>query len=253
MQTAERISSHDNSDNVIYQRHLVAYENAKPYIKGDVLEIGSGEGYGFTMLAKFANSFICVDKFAPSYNIEEYSNAEFKEMTIPPLLFEDNTFDAIVSFQVIEHIEDDNAFVSEIERVLKPGGIAVISTPNIKMSLTRNPWHIREYTVQELKDLFLKKFDDVTIKGVFGNKKINDYYLENKKSVEKITRFDVLKLQYRLPRWMLQVPYDVLNRVNRRKLLKGNTGLVQDIKWTDYSIEIANDTCFDLFAVVKKK
>ena len=71
-----------------------------------------------------------------------------------------------------------------------------MSTPNIKTSLTRNPWHIREYTVDEFEQLLLKPFDKVEKKGVFGNEKIMKYYEENKKGVERITRFDIFNLQY---------------------------------------------------------
>ncbi len=42
------------------------------------------------------------------------------------------------------------------------------------------------------------------------------------RGVRRITRFDVLDLQHRLPRWMLQLPYDLLNRLNRRRLLRDN-------------------------------
>ena len=73
-------------------------------------------------------------------------------MNIPPLNgLDDNSFDSIVSFQVIEHIQDDMLFLKEIHRVLKPGGIALLTTPNRRMSLSRNPWHIREYLSDELK------------------------------------------------------------------------------------------------------
>ncbi|MBK6641847.1 MAG: hypothetical protein IPG39_11760 [Bacteroidetes bacterium] len=61
-----------------------------------------------------------------------------------------------------------------------------------------------------------------------------EYYRKNRASVEKITRFDIFNLQYRLPRQLLQIPYDILNRMNRRKLLQSNTSLVSDIKMEDY-------------------
>lgn len=48
-----------------------------------------------------------------------------------------------------------------------------------------------------------------------------DYYAENRRGVERITRFDILDLQHRLPRWMLQIPYDILNRMNRQQTPPG--------------------------------
>lgn len=79
-----------------------------------------------------------------------------------------------------------------------------------------------------------------------------EYYRKNRRSVRRITRFDVLDLQHRLPRWMLQLPYDVLNRLNRRALLKKNTELTTSITMDDYSIVPLTDECFDLFFVAQK-
>ena len=72
------------------------------------------------------------------------------------------------------------------------------------------------------------------------------------KSVERIARFDLFDLQHRLPRWMLQIPYDILNRMNRRKLLRENTGLTTSIRMDDYRIEPVGDGCFDLFYIAVK-
>lgn len=254
MQTAERISSQDASDNVIYQRHLVAYNEAAKLIQGKVLEIGCGEGYGLSILAEHAEEYVAIDKF--NTNVAQFAgqnnNISFLQMSIPPIDFPDNTFDSIVSFQVIEHIENDETMVAEMARILKSGGRMVLTTPNIKMSLTRNPWHVREYTVAQLSQLLQKYFTTVDMRGVYGNKKVMDYYEKNKASVRKFTRFDILNLQYRLPRQVLQIPYDILNRINRRMLLKGNNQLVSDIQLSDYYTDMATDTCFDLLAVATK-
>lgn len=171
---------------------------------------------------------------------------------VPPLPFRDASFDWVISFQVIEHIRDDRAFVAEIHRVLRPGGRFLVTTPNAPMSLTRNPWHVREYTPEELRQLLLGPFSEVEALGVFGNGKVMDYYEENRRSVERITRFDLLDLQHRLPRWMLQLPYDLLNRLNRRRLLRQNTDLTTSIRMDDYRIGPVGEECFDLFYTAVK-
>ena len=85
-------------------------------------------------------------------------------MEVPPIKgIEDSTIDFVVTFQVIEHIEDDELFLSEIYRVLKPGGKMILTTPNAKMSLTRNPWHIREYTTDQMADTLQSSFSDFNI------------------------------------------------------------------------------------------
>ena len=153
---------------------------------------------------------------------------------------------------MIEHIKNDREFVREIHRVLKPGGKLLATTPNRLMSLTRNPWHIREYTSGELKNLLMQYFSSVEIMGVYGNQKIMEYHERNKAAVKKITRYDVLQLQYRLPRQLLQIPYDLLNRMNRRRLLSDNTFLVNQVSTADYHLDEASDTSFDLFAIAIK-
>ncbi len=255
MQTAERVSSNDVSDNVIYQRHIVAYDFATKLICGKVLEVGSGEGYGIEILAPLATEYMAIDKFQTQLPVsaQKFKQVSFRQVSVPPLPFEDNCFDAVVSFQVIEHIEEDEALVKEIHRVLKPGGVLVLTTPNRTMSLTRNPWHVREYTPGELKALLNRYFAKTDMQGVYGNEKVMDYYEKNKASVRRFTRFDLFNLQYRLPRWVLQIPYDLLNRINRRLLMKGNQQLVSDIQLSDYYTAPAGDRCFDLLAVSFKK
>jgi len=254
LQTAERVSPTDLSDNYVFQRSILAYYEAAKIVRGKVLELGSGEGYGIELLAPKSEQYVCVDKHQPGIDFSMYPNVEFKQSTFPPLLgFADQTFDFVVTFQVIEHIPNDTLFVKEIARVLKPGGKMVVTTPNKKMSITRNPWHVREYTISELENLLLKAFESVEKKGVSCNAKIMEYYNKNKASVRRITRFDIFNLQYLLPRQVLQIPYDILNRMNRKKLLENNTGLVSEITKEDYAVQVADEQCFDWFYIAEKK
>ena len=79
------------------------------------------------------------------------------------------------------------------------------------------------------------------------------YYQENKRSVEKITRFDIFKLQHWLPAALLKIPYDYLNRANRKKLLADKSASTLDISIEDYRLDHAEDEqCFDFFVVATK-
>lgn len=253
--TTEITSSQIASDNPIHQRLLFAYEAANQYINGSVLEVGCGEGRGLETIASNCQNYTALDKNDALLALlaKKYPTFSFIHTNVPP--FEnvaDNSFDTIVCFQVIEHIQNDNLFVSEIARVLKPGGKAIISTPNIDLTLSRNPWHIREYKPKQLKDLLLKYFSNIEDKGISGNQKVMDYYELNKKSVKNITRWDIFNLQYKLPASVLRIPYDILNRFNRNKMMKNDVKLVSDIALSDYFVTNDFAKSFDLFYVCQK-
>ena len=113
-------------------------------------------------------------------------------------------------------------------------------------------WHIREYTAQELTDLAKKFFSKVSMKGITGNEKVMTYYDDNKKSVDKMMRWDVLNLQYRLASFLLKMPYEFLNRLNRNKLKTENDGLVSQIHHTDYLLSDDPGSSLDLFCIMEK-
>jgi len=252
--TTEIASDELTSDNPIHQRLLKAYYIAEGLVKGDLLEIGCGEGRGVELLGPKAASYTAVDKIDQVVNnlSAKYPEHNFIQANIPPLPFEDNRFDTIISFQVIEHIKDDGAYLKEINRVLKPGGKAYISTPNIKLTLSRNPWHIREYTALELTGLCKKYFSQVEMKGIAGNEKVMTYHEQNRASVHKIMKFDIFNLQYLLPAVVLRFPYEILNRRNRNKLQASDDSLVATIHHSDFLLSNQPDVSLDLFAVLTK-
>lgn len=253
--TTEIASDSVASDNPIHQRLLKAYVLATNYVSGNLLEVGCGEGRGIDWLLPNINQYSAIDKIAPVVEQlkQKYPKGNFTSGNIPPLSgYAENSFNSIVSFQVIEHIQDDRLFLKEIHRVLKPGGLALITTPNRPMSLSRNPWHIREYTSIELTNLAKEFFSQVEMKGIAGNEKVMQYYERNKKSVDRMMRWDVFSLQYKLPAPMLRIPYEILNRLNRNKLKDSADELVMSIHYEDYLLVDQSEKALDLFLIVKK-
>lgn len=252
--TTEIASDKIPSDNPIHQRLLKAYHAANPYVKGDLLELGCGEGRGVELLAPRASSYTGIDKIKSITEklAKQHPTYTFLDGVFPPFPFPDESFDTIITFQVIEHVKKDEQFVKEIFRVLRKGGKALITTPNIKMTLSRNPWHEREYTAEQLIELCQKHFDQVEMMGIAGNEKVMEYYEQNKASVHRIMRFDVLNLQYRLPAPLLRIPYDLMNRLNRNKLKNADDTLVNSIHHTDYLVKEKDDQNLDLFCILSK-
>lgn len=253
--TSEITSDKIVSDNPIHQRHKKAYLLAVEFVKGSLLEVGCGQGRGVEILAPHTERYVALERRGSIVEQlkKKYPQIEFRQVAVPPFSgIPDNSFDTIVSFQVIEHIKDDRSFLREIHRTLKPGGKALITTPNIKKSLSRNPWHVREYTADQLYRLASEFFDKITARGIHGNEKAMAYYEMNKKAVQKYARFDLLDLQHRMPAWLLRIPYDILNRINRNRLKDANDDLVRDIDADDWILTDNPGESIDLFYILEK-
>jgi len=145
-----------------YQEHIERYKFASQFVKGmNVLDASCGAGYGSKMLAQTAKQVHGID-ISPetiSYASERYAgaNIHYEVMDIKELRFPSNHFDAVVSFETIEHVAFQKEFLDEVRRVLKPGGLLILSTPNIETTCkgkkVHTPFHVKELTLKELLEL----------------------------------------------------------------------------------------------------
>lgn len=175
--TGERTLPGIPRENYWFQRHLAAYELASTLAEGkSVIDVGCGEGYGPSILARRARKVLGVD-IAPEvvgHATRQYGtkNLSFRVMDVNRLEVPPQSFDLAVSLQVVEHLADVSGYFAEIARVLAPEGVALLSTPNrltISAGSERpvNPFHLREYTPEEFKDVLRGYFEGVEIKGLF--------------------------------------------------------------------------------------
>ena len=255
LKTAERTNNLSCINNYVFQRNVFAYKTVSiNQLAGkQVLELGCGEGYGMQILSPHTKQYIAVDKKKPGARFFT-RNISFQRCRLPFLVnFGDNSFDTIICFQVIEHIKNDNKLLSEIKRVLKPGGQLLLTTPNRLTSLTRNPFHVREYLPQEMCRLVSAHFSNCTVEGIYGNNAVISYYRENKKNVERLMRYDIFNLQYRLPAVLLRLPYSLLNNFNRFMLFRKLPNTTTDINYTDFYKDNLAEDCLDYFVTAEKQ
>src|SRR5258705_872183 len=144
--------------------HIHRYNEALLYISaGDtVVDIACGTGFGTAIIAGKTMGKVIGGDIAPEAIDEcskqwSKSNLEFRVLDGTRLDFPDQYFDKIVSFETIEHTGQYREMVGEFARVLKPGGQLILSTPNRDVSspdgIIVNPYHIQEFTHDELKEI----------------------------------------------------------------------------------------------------
>ncbi|WP_219413235.1 class I SAM-dependent methyltransferase [Pseudonocardia nigra] len=173
--TGERTVPGIPEENYWFRRHEAVYEALRPRCAGAVvLEAGSGEGYGADLLAGVAATVLALDydTDATAHAARRYPRVGVGRANLVALPVRDGGCDAVVSLQVIEHLWEQERFLRECRRVLRPGGALMLSTPNrITFSPGRetplNPFHTRELSGAELAGLVRDAgFADVEVLGL---------------------------------------------------------------------------------------
>ena len=176
--TGERTAPDVPEENYWYQRHVAAYRYACELIDGGhVLDAGCGEGYGTAMLAEAGADALGVDldEAIVRRAADRYAGARFDVANLVDLPYDDASFDAIISLQVIEHLHTPQEFIAQCVRLLRPGGVLMLSTPNrltFSPEGTRNPFHTFEFSPSELDAVVRRGFGDVRLLGTFHRARI---------------------------------------------------------------------------------
>lgn len=155
----------------IQNEHYHRYFYALAFCEGlDVLDVASGEGYGTALLGQVARSVIGVDidresvLFANRNYMSRGVSFQLGDATSLPVASQ--SVDVVVSFETIEHVADQDAFLREIRRVLRPDGVLIMSSPNKDLYLkdaAENPYHLKELDKQEFLDVVSRHFANVTL------------------------------------------------------------------------------------------
>lgn len=167
-------------DYVIYLMHIASYRWVTDFIRDRrVLDLGCGSGYGAATMAEHAASVEGIDV---SHEAVEHAASSFSRPNLryssfdpeQPLPFDDASFDVVTSFQVIEHVEDLDLYVSEARRMLRPGGRFIVITPDRAYRLFPwqkpwNRWHRDEFSATTLRTLLFRHFPSVDMQAMSGD------------------------------------------------------------------------------------
>jgi SAM-dependent methyltransferase len=180
--TGERTLPDVPEENYWFRRHLAVYEWIAERVSGlRVADLACGEGYGSDVLARTAAEVVGVDANPEAY---EHARSRYRR---PNLRFEralvedfDEACDVIVFLQTIEHIAHPEAL---LERFAAQARLVYVSTPN-RLTLappgaekSDNPWHLREYTLAEYRELLSPRFERVEMLGLFHARKLRVHEL----------------------------------------------------------------------------
>jgi SAM-dependent methyltransferase len=181
--TGERTVPGVLEENYWFRRHETVYAAVRPRCAGAlVLEAGCGEGYGADLLAEVAARILALDydPVAAAHVARRYPRTGVARANLVALPVRDGGCDVVVSLQVIEHLWEQERFLRECFRVLRPGGSLILSTPNrLTFSPGRdtplNPFHTRELSGAELAGLVRGAgFADVEVLGLHHGQRLRE-------------------------------------------------------------------------------
>lgn len=198
--TGERYLSSLDAPETSYE-HWHRYLYSTLFCKDKVvLDVACGEGYGSYLLSKYSKKVVGIDI---DYDVINFASREYINNNLEFIVGNVNNlpikgkclFDLIVSFEAIEHIDEKNQIklLTEVKRLLKPGGVLIISTPNKSLYTdvlkNKNKFHVKEFYLNEFNDFLKKYFQNVKI---MGQKIYSSSYIWNKdKNYGEIVEFEL--------------------------------------------------------------
>ncbi len=238
-----------------YGRHIAAYRFAATMAAGRrVLDAGCGEGFGTQTLCDAAAQVTGVD-YSDAAVLEcrrlwKKPNLNFQRVDLTHPEGFSETFEVVINFQVLEHIRDPKPFLAGLRERLGEGGVLVLTTPNRLRTISENPYHVREYTVAELRELLDGVFGSVEIRGMHGNARVEAFEAGRARAVRNILRLDPLGIRNLLPAALVQFAFARLAKLVRRSAQPSGAELIVP---DDFHVGSENvDRALDLVALCRR-
>jgi 2-polyprenyl-3-methyl-5-hydroxy-6-metoxy-1,4-benzoquinol methylase len=167
-ESPERFDPDVHGGKLVHSEHLARYLWASQLARGRaVLDAGCGVGYGAEVLASAGAGKVVAVDIGPTAVAASQKRlggaAQVTQADVRDLPFDDDAFDLIVSFELIEHIEEPELAIKEFARTLRPDGYLLISSPNPQAYPKGNPHHVREFSLGELRGLLKRDFGHVAV------------------------------------------------------------------------------------------
>jgi SAM-dependent methyltransferase len=159
-------------ENYWFRRHQAAYRwvvASQATSGATVVEAGVGEGYGGQLLSDAGAALVVgVDLDGPTLRhvVRTYGGVAAVRANLVALPVRGGSVDLVVSAQVVEHLWDQERFVAECARVLRPGGRLVVTTPDRRTFPPGNPFHSRELDADELAALVARELAVDAVHGL---------------------------------------------------------------------------------------
>ncbi len=170
--TGERTLPGVAAENYWFRRHEAAYRwlvGTLPVPGAVVVEAGCGEGYGGQLLADAGAAVVVgldLDLATLRHSAVAYPGVPVAAANLVALPLGDEAVDLVVCSQVVEHLWDQDGFVAECARVLRPGGLLVVTTPNRLTFPPGNVFHSRELDATELSALVARHLEVHSVLGL---------------------------------------------------------------------------------------
>jgi ubiquinone/menaquinone biosynthesis C-methylase UbiE len=223
---------------------------------GRLLDVGCGQGFESVGLVGPGRSVVGIDYSSEALEqaarLHGRSGLSVARTDALRLCLGRGVFDYACSSHLIEHFDHPEGHVSEMARVLKPGGQALVLTPNAPADF-ENPFHIHLFDAAELRSMLERHFSEVWVGGLDATPAVKEDFRARRERAAKVLALDFLDLRHKIPRSWYIAGYTRMLPLAYKVMAKRDTGGSTGISADDFFVtDEIDDTTLVLFAVARR-